>query len=128
MNYVESEHHAKLMKKISDEFKPILEESNQGVYVYLDDNHFIFNRNMAVILGYESSAQMESIKTPFLESFVEKRSQSNLAIAFGKAIEKKAGSAETIYWKKRDGGTLETITIIVPVVFQGHIFALHFVE
>jgi len=45
----------------------------------------------------------------------------------GKAMERMVASTIKISWKKKAGGTVETIVILVPIEFEGHLLALHFV-
>src|SRR3989338_8317019 len=99
----EHKHHEQLIDGISKQFKEILENSGQGMYIYLDDIHKICNEKFAKMLGYTSAKDWSS------------------------AMEKGIGSSFDINWKTKNGKSLKTNVILVPIAFEGHLMALHFV-
>ncbi|MBI1833494.1 MAG: hypothetical protein HYR90_01585 [Candidatus Andersenbacteria bacterium] len=121
------EHHNELLQGLSDQLKEIFEESNQAIYLYLDDAHKICNQKFADLLGYASTEAWAEVTEPFPQVFVNKNSQEALIDAFQKAMELKAASTTPITWKKQTGEMIDTTVIIVPISYQGHLFALHFV-
>jgi len=38
------------------------------------------------------------------------------------------GSTIDLTWKKKSGGTVDSTVILVPVAYDGHLFALHFLS
>ena len=48
----EHQHHEQLVKGIAEQMKPVLEKSEQAIYLYLDDNHKVCNKKFADLLGY----------------------------------------------------------------------------
>ena len=54
----EQQHHVELVKGITEQLKPILEKSEQSIYVYLDDTHKACNKKVADLLGYKSAQGM----------------------------------------------------------------------
>jgi hypothetical protein len=48
--------------------------------------------------------------------------------AYRDAMEKLVASNIQVRLKKKDGKTLNANVIMVPVAFQGHLFALHFIS
>ncbi len=122
------EHHENIMHSLSEEYADILKNSEQGVYIYLDDAHKICNAKFASLLGYASEEEWASIEEPFPEVFVADQSQDMLITSFQDAMEKSIGSTSSISWKKKDGSIIETTVLLVPIAHQGHTFALHFVS
>ena len=120
-------HHDALIKDFVAEFNDIFEHSDQSVYVYLDDTNKACNGKFATLLGYASAEEWAAVSTPFPPTFVGDKSQHDLVTAYQAAMEKKIASTVPIYWKKKSGETVATSVILVPVVFQGHLLALHFV-
>jgi hypothetical protein len=120
--------HKDIISSLRNEYAELLDASEQGIYIYLDDEHKICNKNFASLLGYASANEWEDIDAPFTEAFVADASQEPLVDAFGDALEKGVASTSSITWKKKNGGTVETTVILVPIVFEGHLFALHFVS
>jgi hypothetical protein len=121
-------HHGQLIKGISEQFATILNSSKQGIYIYLDDNHKVCNKKFASMLGYASPSQWAAVQESFPQAFVDNKSQQALVAAFGQAVQKFTASALNITWKKKNVGTVNTKVILAPIVFEDHIFALHFIS
>lgn len=124
----EHHHHDQLIQSITKEYQDILANSEQGVYIYLDDLHKVCNKKFANLLGYESEDEWAKIEESFPQVFVADESQETLVSSFQDAMEKGIGSTNEIVWKKKDGETVNTTVILVPVSNEGHLFALHFVS
>jgi PAS domain-containing protein len=123
-----NEIHEKLIKGISEQQKPILESSGQGIYIYLDDNHVVFNQKFAALLGYGSVNELDTFKSAFLTSFVAAKSQNALVDAYQRAINLMEGSTIEILWKKKSGGEIRTTVMLTPLAFEGHLFAMHYIS
>lgn len=123
----EHTHHENLIKGITAQFKEILENSNQGIYIYLDDSHKVCNKNFSSLLGYKTPLEWAKNKESFTDLFVEDDSAERLVTAYRNSMEKNIGSQIKVTWKKKTGGTVKTDVILVPIAFEGHLFALHFV-
>jgi hypothetical protein len=120
------EHHEELVKGLYDQMKPILDKSEQPIFIYLDDNHKACNSKFAAMLGFKS-AQEWAEKQGFLEVYVTEKSRETLASAYWNAMEKMAASTIPMTWMKKDGTALESTMILVPMFFEGHMFSVHFV-
>ncbi len=48
--------HSEVLSRFVDEMREILDQSSQGIYVYLDDSHKACNERFAEMLGYHSAA------------------------------------------------------------------------
>jgi PAS domain-containing protein len=119
--------HGSLVEALAKEYSEILDNSDQGVYIYLDDTNKVCNENFASLLGYSSPDEWARIETNFPEAFVADESQEALVTAYQAAMEQCIGSTEPIVWKKKDGTTVKSTVILVPIVYEDHLFALHFV-
>jgi hypothetical protein len=124
----EHEHHEDLIKAVAEEYSEILKNSEQGMYIYLDDNHKVCNDKFATLLEYGSVEEWVSVRESFPDAFVTEESQETLVTAYQKAMEQYAGSEVNVTWKKKPGGTVETTVVLVPISHNGHVFALHFVS
>lgn len=122
------EHHGNLIEEISKEYKEILENSDQAVYIYLDDEHKVCNEKFASLLGYESPEKWAEVKENFPSAFVAEESQETLVNTYIDAMEKYTAAKIKVSWKKKTGDVVETEVILVPVSHSGHTFALHFVS
>ena len=120
------EHHEELVKGLYDQMKPILDESEQPIFIYLDDNHKACNQKFADMLGFKSPQEWAE-KQGFLEVYVTEKSRETLSTAYWKAIEKKVASTIPMTWMKKDGAAMDSTMILVPMFFKGHMFSVHFV-
>lgn len=120
--------HEDLIQSITKDYQDILENSSQGIYIFLDDMNKVCNKKFATLLGYKSEDEWAKINASFPDTFVDPESQETLISAFQNAMDKRIGSTNKIVWKKKDGGTLKSTVILVPVVHEDHLFALHFIS
>lgn len=123
------EHHSEIVSGFFKEQKQIFESSAQAIYVFLDDDCRVCNDKFAALLGYESPEEWfkVDVKGAFPDAFVAEKSQEELVTAYQNAMEEKAGSTINVTWKKKSGETVDTTVILVPIVYQGHLLALHYI-
>jgi len=117
--------HRAILTGISDQLRPVLEGSPQGIYIYLDDDHKICNQRFAEMLGYDSAADW-SRPRPFTD-YVADGSQRLLVATYQRAMEQQAAGVIEVVWKRRDGGTQPSTVQLVPIAFGDELLALHFV-
>jgi ribosome biogenesis protein Tsr3 len=124
------EHHAELVSGFYNDQKQIFDSSSQAMYAYLDDDCRVCNAKFATLLGYASPDEWANVDVngAFPGVFVDPKSQQTLVTAYQNAMEKMQGSTFSVTWKKKSGGTIDTSVTMVPVAYQGHIFALHFIS
>ncbi len=122
--------HAELIKSFFEEQKQIFDSSEQSVYAFLDDESRVCNEKFATLLGYSSADEWMKVEVNqgFPSAFVDEKSQATLVSTYQNAMEKMVGSTVKVTWKKKSGETVDTTVTLVPVVYQGHIFALHFIS
>jgi hypothetical protein len=120
-------HHEQLIAGISKQMESILDSSQQAVYIYLDNIHKVCNSKFASLLGYRSPEEWAKVEDAF-EVFVDKGSQETLATAYNRAMEKMIPANIKVTWKKKTGGTVNTTVVLVPIAYEDHLFALHFIS
>jgi carbohydrate-binding DOMON domain-containing protein len=123
----EQERHAALISGISNQMKSILDSSQQAIYIYLDDIHKVCNAKFANLMGYRSPEEWANVEDSF-PAFVDPSSQEVLVNAYQKAMEKMVPSTIQVAWKKKNGGTVKTSVVMVPIAYDDHLFALHFIS
>lgn len=126
-NHAHGHSHGDLLGELAEELGPVLEYSEQGVYIYMDDDNKVCNEKFAMLLGYGSADEWAKVEGSFPVLFVDEKSQDALIEAFQKGMEHMTASTSSIVWKKKSGGTVDTTVILVPISFKGHLFALHYV-
>ena len=104
-------HHEELVKGLYDQMKPILDESEQPIFIYLDDNHKACNKNLPRC--WVSSRHRNGQKQQgFLEVYVAEKSRETLSNAYWDAMEKKTASTIQMTWMKKDGATFDSTMIL----------------
>ena len=123
----EHQHHEELIKGLYEQLKPVFDNSQQAIYVYLDDIHKICNNKFATLLGYSSSEEWAKVTESFPDAVVDQQSQEVLVSTYQKAMEQIIGSEIDVTWKTKSGDRVNTNLILVPIAYNGHLFALHFI-
>jgi carbohydrate-binding DOMON domain-containing protein len=123
----QDKHHEELVNGLYEQMKKIFESSEQAMYLYLDDTHKACNSKFAALLGYKSPKEWAEVKGA-LEPFVAEKSQETLSSTYWNAMNKMIASKIPVTWKKKNGGTVDTNVILVPMAYAGHLFAVHFVS
>ena len=121
------QHHEDLVSGFYNQLKEIFDSSEQAIYLYLDDNHKVCNKKFAKMQGYSTPEEWAKIENP-LEAGVDKSSQAAVVSAYRKAMEKLSASKIEVTLKKKTGETFDASIIMVPVAYQGHLFALHYIN
>jgi len=122
------EDHEQLVAGITDQFQGLYDSSAQAMYIYLDDENKSCNAAFAKLLGYKSPKDWAKTTLPFPEVFADAGSQHTLVSAYRHAMDSGIASSVPITWKTKTGKPVATNVILVPVDFQGHRFAVHWVE
>jgi hypothetical protein len=120
--------HEELMWGISEQLKDVLNQSHQAIFIYLDDVHKVCNTKFATLLGYSSSAEWAKVEGPVRQIFVDPESMEIMETAYQKAVKNFTASSFRMTWKKKNGDTVESSVILVPTVYAGHLFAMHYVS
>jgi PAS domain-containing protein len=120
--------HETLIQGITSQTKDILDASDQAIYIYLDDNHWVCNQKFASLLGYRTPEELAQVKEPPVQTWVDSKSQRTLVNTYREAMQHMTGSTIPITWKKKSGGTVDSTMILVPLAYQGHMFAMHFIS
>ena len=123
----QEKHHEELVRGISEQLKPILEKSEQAVYIYLDDTHKVCNKKFASLLGYKSPSEWAAAEAPLAD--VIEADQDKVASAYEKASEKLVASSLDITVKNiKTKELIKTKMIMAPTVYEGHVFVIHFLN
>ena len=122
--------HADLIHNFYVEQKEIFDHSDQGIYAFLDDDNRVCNDTFAKMLGYKSAKEWSSIDVngSFPDTFIAEKSQHALVEAFQNTMENCISSTLKVAWKKKSGGSVETSVVLIPIMYQGHLIALHFIS
>jgi len=123
----EQGHHEELIKGIAEQMKILLKESEQAIYIYLDDSHKVCNKKFADLLGYKSPKAWADSEAPL--SDVLEDDQQKVIDADSNASEKGIASSPNVKMKNvKTGEVLKINLIISPIIYEGHIFTVHFLS
>ena len=125
---MERHSHEVIMNGVREQLADIFDESEQSVYLYPDDANKACNKRFASLLGYSSPTEWAKVERSFPEVFVQPKDRRTLVKAYESAMNSLVGSTISIKWKKKGGGEVATTTILVPIVYEGHRMALHFIK
>lgn len=122
--------HADVIHGFYAEQKQVFDSSDQGMYAFLDNDNRVCNGKFATMLGYATAKEWSSVNVQesFPDAFVAQKSQQDLVDTYQNAMENGVGSTFDVTWKKKSGGSVDTTVILVPVMYQGHTLALHFIS
>jgi len=119
-------HHEELVAGLYGQMRTIFESSEQPMYLYLDDTHKTCNQKLASLLGYRTPQEWTRVEE--FSDLVAEKSVKNLVTAYQDAMTKMTGSTIEVSWRTKSGGAVDTNVILVPVSYNGHLFALHFIS
>ena len=119
--------HADIMQELADNFKPVLDSSPDGVYLWLDEANTICNERLAAMFGY--SVAEWSKAAPFLETFVSEEDQEMFSWNYQNRVAALAFPVTFRFRARRkDGSTFAAETDMIPLAWRGHAVAYHFVR
>ncbi len=121
-------HHKEVLSGIHAQLKDVFDRSSQGMYLFLDDEHILCNDVFSAMLKFKSPNEWQSAEKPFLEAYVEGKSQAKLVAAYRAAMEKGTASKLPVTWVSKDGKHVKTEVIIAPIAYEGHLIAIHWIE
>ena len=118
--------HEEILRWVGKEFKQILDESEQAIYIYACDRHKLCNKRFSSMLGYNSPEEW-AMKEDMLSDVTDEDREA-LVSAYQNAMENKIGSSIDISLKnKKNGNFIKTNVILVPLSYKGELFALHYI-
>ena len=76
----EQQHHEQLIAGITEQMKPVLKDSAQGIYIYLDDTHKVCNKQFADMFGYASPKAWADAEAPLSRRCEEDQQERNRSL------------------------------------------------
>lgn len=119
-------HHEHLIKEITEMFAPVLQNSPQGIYIYLDDAHKVCNKKFADMLGYSSPEEWAQNEYPV--SDVSQTDQEKVIQGYMNASRKFIGTTIQAKVKTKSGKLIQTSVTMAPISYKNEVFVLHFIS
>lgn len=119
-------HHEHLIKEVEKQFEPLLKNSPQAIYIYLDDEHKTCNEKFAKMLGYKSTKEWKDFLFPV--SDIEEKDQKKVIKSYMDASRKFKASTISCLWVRKDKKKIKTEVTFTPFIYEGEVFVLHFIS
>jgi PAS domain S-box-containing protein len=119
--------HRELIDELEDQYRPILENSPDGVYLWLDEVDKVCNERLASMFGY-TVAEWRAAQS-FLDTFVAPEDQELYSWNYHNRV---AALTYPVTFRfrgvRKDGSTFAAETDMIPICWRGHAVAYHFVR
>jgi len=119
--------HADTIRDLAEHFQPIFENSPDGVYLWLDETHKVCNERLAGLFG--CTVEEWYAEQSFLESFVAEEDRGPYSWNYHNRV---AALTFPVTFRfrglRKDGSTFAAETDMIPITYQGHTIAYHFVR
>jgi PAS domain-containing protein len=115
-------------KELAEHLHPVFDASPDGVYVWLDEEHWACNARFAGLFGYDGPDELND--TPrLLQRIVHEDDQELFSWHYWNRVQPLAFPA-TFRFRgvRKDGSTMQAETDMIPLAYGGHTFAYHFVR
>ncbi|MBI4281963.1 MAG: PAS domain S-box protein [Chloroflexi bacterium] len=119
--------HDEVLTQLAEQYRPILDQSTDGVYLWLDEEHMVCNALCAKLFGY-TMKEWSKIDS-FLETLVAPEDREMFASNYQTTVARLTHPV-TFRFRglRKDGTTFAAETDMIPITFQGHAVAYHFVR
>jgi PAS domain-containing protein len=116
-----------VIRELAEQFRPVLEESPDGVYLWLDEAHKACNERLAGFFGF--TVEEWRAAQPFLDNFVAEEDRGIFSWNYHNRV---AALAFPVTFRfrglRKDGSTFSAETDMIPISYRGHAVAYHFVR
>lgn len=119
--------HATAIAALAEHLKPVLEESPDGVYLWLDEQNKVCNQRLAEMFGYGVD-EWEAIDD-FANTLIADESRAQYVWNYQNHVGRIQYPVTFRFrGKRKDGSTFAAETDMIPLTYQGHVVAYHFVR
>ena len=120
--------HEVATKELAEHLRPIFESSPDGVYVWLDEEHWICNQRFADLLGYDSPDELNDTPS-LLQRWVHEDDQDHVSWSYWNRVQTMSFPTTIRFrGRRKDGSEALFETDMIPITYGGHTFAYHFVR
>ena len=116
-----------IIRELAEQFRPVMEQSSDGVYLWLDETHKVCNERLAKLFGF--TVEQWSGTQPFLDNFVAEEDRRMFSWNYHNRV---AALAFPVTFRfrgmRKDGSTFPAETDMIPISYGGEAVAYHFVR
>ncbi len=119
--------HDDVIPQLAEHLAPVFDSSPDGVYIWLDEEHWTCNERLASMFGY-SVGELQN--TPgFLQRLVHEEDQGTFSWNYWNRVQEVAFPVTFRFRGVRnDGAVFQAETDMIPLTYGGHVVAYHFVR
>jgi PAS domain S-box-containing protein len=120
--------HERVTEELAEHLRPVFESSPDGVYIWLDEEHWICNERFTELFGYESADELKD--TPhLLQRLVHEDDQGIVSWNYWNRVQTLSFPVTFRFrGTMKDGSECRVETEMIPLTFGGHTFAYHFIR
>ncbi|MBS3076998.1 PAS domain S-box protein [Candidatus Pacearchaeota archaeon] len=119
--------HTKILEELEARIKPLLDNSPDGIYFWLDETNMICNEKLASIFGYTIKEILS--KTPFLENLIAEDYREVFSLNYHHHV---ANLSFPVTFRfngiNKSGKEFPAETDMIPFSWKNHAIAFHFVR
>jgi PAS domain S-box-containing protein len=116
-----------VIRELAEQFRPVMEGSPDGVYLWLNEAHKACNERLANLFGY--TVEEWCATEPFLEKFVAEEDRKVFSWNYHNRVAVLAFPVTFRFrGQRKDGSTFAAETDMIPISHRGHAVAYHFVR
>jgi PAS domain S-box-containing protein len=120
--------HEVASKELAEHLQPLFDASPDGMYVWLDEEHWVCNQRFADLLGYDSPDELNDTPS-FLQRMVYEDDQQHFSWNYWNRVQALAFPTTFRFrGMRKDGSAFQAETDMIPFTYGGHTFAYHFVR
>jgi PAS domain S-box-containing protein len=116
-----------IIRELAEHFRPVFEQSTDGVYLWLDEAHKACNEKLADLFGLTVEEWRKA--EPFLDNFVAEEDRAIYSWNYHNRV---AALAFPVTFRFRarhnDGSVFAAETDMIPISYKGYAVAYHFVR
>ncbi len=119
--------HEDVVPQLAEHLGPIFASSPDGVYVWLDEEHWTCNPKLAELFGYTVD-ELENSPN-LLQRIVHEDDQGQFSWNYWNRVQELAFPVSFRFrGVRKDGSVFQAETEMIPLTFGGHTVAYHFVR
>jgi PAS domain S-box-containing protein len=116
-----------MFRELAGHFRPVFEESPDGVYLWLDETNKACSRRLAELFGF--TVEEWCAAEPFLDNFVAEEDRAIYSWNYHNRVATLAFPVTFRFRALRKGGsTFAAETDMIPISYRGYAVAYHFVR
>jgi PAS domain S-box-containing protein len=116
-----------IIRELTEQLRPVFEQSPDGVYLWLDEAHKVCNERLADLFGLTVEEWRKA--EPFLENFVAEEDRAIYSWNYHNRVAALAFPTTFRFRARHSDGTIFAAeTDMIPISYKGYAVAYHFVR